>query len=322
MGYVKFCISFLMLYDIILTYMYKLMKKIFIFICLAVLLDGAAFCAQTGSVSYLDVQTFSENGLFGLKDINDTIVVKPQYKKLIRLGESAWIIQKKNRFGIIDNGGNYIVKPKYRHADRVFGKFAKLGNERDYGLYDATGKAIIPHEYSSIDPLFGKMFLVGKNFKYGIVDFEGKKLLNTDFDDIYMPDPHKLRLKYEGEWYEIERMTSTDIVLPEGVRKVTINNKDFKVTHLVENTGVLSGYSVLTVTDYSLKLFSSISPAYEETIDELMLSQGAETVSIFMKLGWIPRFPVVYAQKYINNLRDPNSGPLSDVRNELRRQIK
>ena len=298
------------------------MKKFVFILGLLVLLGIPAYCTQSGEVSYFDLQTFSEDGLFGLKDKNNNVVVKPEYKKLIPLGENSWIVQKKNRFGILDNKGEFLVEPKYRHAERVFGKYAKLGNERDYGLYDETGHAIIPAEYSSIDPLFGKMFLVCRNYKYGIIDEEGNKLLNNDFDDIYMPDPHKLRLKFEGEWYEIERMASTDIVLPEGVQKVRINDNDFKVTHLVENTGVISGYSVLTLADYSLKLLSSISPAYEETIDELMLSQGAETVSIFMKLSWLPKFPIVYVKKYIDNLRDPNSGPLSDMRNDLKRQLK
>ena len=71
-----------------------------------------------------------------------------------------------------------------------------------------------------------------------------------------------------------------------------------------------------------LKIFATISPAYEETIDDLMLSQGAETVSIFIKLSWIPKFPFVYAKKYYNNLIAPNKGPLANVRNELKEQLK
>lgn len=291
------------------------MKKIIVLLGLFFMFNSCAYAAQ-------DVKVFSENGLFGLKDKQENIVVKAQYKKLIRVGNSAWIVHKKNRYGLIDSEGNFLVKPKYRHVERVFGKYAKFGNDNDYGLYDETGKAIIPPEYSSIEPLFGKMFLTCKNYRYGIVDFEGKKLLNNDFDDIYMPHPKALRLQYEGEWYEIERMTSKDIELPEGVKKVTINDKEFKVTHLVANSGVISSYSAVTAADYTIKLLSSLSPAYEQTIDDLMLSQGADTVSIFVKLGWIPRFPFTYAKKYYQNLRNPNNGPLSDVKNELKRQIK
>lgn len=294
------------------------MKKILAFLGLTCLF----MCFCCGQTFAADVVVFSEKGNFGLKNKQDEVIVKPQYKKLIRLGDTAWIVQKKNRFGIMDSEGNYLVEPKYKHVERVFGKFAKLGNDRDFGLYDETGKAIIAPEYSSIEPLFGHMFLTCKNFKYGIVNEQGEKLLANDFDDIYMPDPHSVRLKYEGEWYQIERMTSQDIELPEGVKRVVINDNEFKVTHLVSNTGVFSSYYTLTAADYMLKIFSSISPAYEQTIDDLMFSQGADGVSIFVKLGWLPRFPFTYAKKYFDNLRAPNNGPLSDIRSDLKRQIK
>lgn len=300
------------------------MKKIVILLGLLMVFNGCAYAAQDVvlPLKVSDVKVFSDDGYFGLKDKNGSIVVEAKYKKLIKVGDGAWIIQQKNRFGLIDSNGGILVKPRYRHVERVFGKYVKLGNDNDYGLYDETGKAVIAPEYSSIEPLFGKMFLTCKNYKYGIVDFEGKKLLDNEFDDIYMPTPKALRVQYEGEWYEIERLKSENITLPEDVKKVKINNEDFQVTHLVTNTGILSGYSAVTAADYTLKILSSISPAYEDTIDDLMLSQGADTVSIFVKLGWIPKFPFTYAKKYYQNLRNPNNGPLSGVKNELKRQIK
>ncbi len=304
------------------------MKKILFLLCLIFVFQSSSFASETivsgSELKMSDVQTFWSEGkkpLLGLKDKSGNIVVKAQYKKIIRLGQGAWIVQKNSRFGIMDSSGSYIVPVKYRHADRIMGKFAKLGNSNDFGLYDENGKNIIAPEYSSIDPLFGEKFLVCKDFKYGVTDIEGKTLLNNEFDDIYMPKPTVMRLKYQGDWYEIERMTKDDIELPEGVKKVTINDKDFKVTKLVQNTGLISGYSVVTATDYGIKVFSSLSPAYEQTIDELMLSQGAETVNIFMKLGWIPMFPITYAQKYFQNIRNPHTGPLSEIRKDLKKQI-
>lgn len=291
------------------------MKKILILAAIFIIFQNVCFAQTSVPVTY------TENNLWGLKYADGTIAAEPQYKKLIKLGENGWIAQKKNRFGIIDNSGRFIVKPKYRHADRVFGKFAKLGNDSDYGLYDEYGNIVIAPQYSSIEPLFGKMFLTCKNYKYGVVDFEGNKLLNNEFDDIYMPRPTAIRLQYEGQWYEIERLTSKDIELPEGVKKVIINDKEFKVTKLVANTGLFSGYYAVTMADYSLKILSSISPAYEQTIDDLMLLQGAETVSIFMKLGWLPRFPFTYAKKYFHNLKAPNNGPLSGVKNNIKKQM-
>ena len=299
------------------------MKRIFLLIGLILLLQNSVFANQTvtGSIQMSDVQVYSEDGKFGLKDLDGNIVVEPDYKKMIRLGNTSWIIQKRSKFGLMDSSGNYLIKPKYRHVARIFGKYVKLGNDNDFGLYDETGKTIVPPEYSSIDPLFGQMFLTCKNFKYGIVDVNGRQLLENKFDDIYMPTPTTMRIQYNGAWYEIERWHNDELVIPPNVQKITIDNQDFRLTSLITNPGAASGYSVLTATDYFIKIFSSISPAYEDTIDDLMLSQGAETVNIFMKMSWLPKFPYTYLKKYINNLRSPNNGPLSDKRNQLKQEI-
>lgn len=294
------------------------MKKIFVLLGILLTLQTCTFAAG--------VQTY-DNGskrlLFGLKDGQGNAITKPEYNKIIRLGKTAWIVQKKDRFGIMNDKGDFLTPLKYRHAERFYGSFVKLGNDHDYGLYDETGKTIIPPEYSKIDPLFGRIFLTCKNYKYGITDEHGNVLLGNDFDDIYMPEPTVMRLKSDGEWFQIEKMTANDeIKLPENARKMTINDKDLKVTYLMANTGIMSGYSVVTAADYTLKLFSSISPAYEDTIDDLMFSQGADTVTIFTKMAWIPMFPVTYLKKYFSNLKNPNNGPLSEIKDDIKKQIK
>lgn len=303
------------------------MKKILILFFLILSIQNSVFADEPlkqsveMDVKPLNIEVFSEKNNFGLKDADGKIIVKPQYKKLIRLGKSSWIVQKKNKFGMIDNNGNYLVQPKFTHTERVLGKYAKFGNDNNYGLYDSEGKIILPHEYSKIDLLFGGMLLTYKNYKYGVVDFNGKTILENKFDDIYMPKPNIMRIEYEGIWYEIERIASEELKLPEDVTKVK-EDKNFKVTNLITDTGVVSGYSVLTFTDYLIKVFSSISPAHEDTIDELMLSKGADTVSIFMKLSWLPKYPYVYVKKYYSNLRNPNNGPLTDVRKELKQKLQ
>ena len=135
-----------------------------------------------------------------------------------------------------------------------------------------------------------------------------------------MPTPKTMRIKSDGEWFEVERIAENEIELPQNQEQVRVKD-GIKITHLVAATGAASGYSVVTATDYTLKIFSSLSTAYEQTIDELMLSQGAETVNIFMKLGWLPRFPIVYAQKYYQNIRNPYNGPLTDIKSDLKKKI-
>lgn len=267
-----------------------------------------------------DVQIYSDDsGKFGLKSENN-VITEADYKKLIRLGDNAFIAFKRSKYGLISKDGDVLVEFKYTHAARILGKYAKLKNGKGFGLYDEYGKTIIPQEQDTIDLLFGGMFLVSKNYKFGVRDKDGNVLIDYVCDDIYMPKPNIMRVKYNGEWYEIEQVSAETLSLPDDVKNIK-TDKSFKITKLVTSPGVASKYSIVTATDYTLKVFSSISPAYEATIDELMLSQGAEAISIFMKIGWLPKFPVVYVKNYIKILRNPDNGPLSDVKDSIKQEF-
>lgn len=304
------------------------MKKAFVILFLLIISTCSNVLANPSeplksTISMDDEVVFSndkKNVLFGLKDKSGNIIVDAQYKKLIRVGNSAWIINKKNKYGMIDCSGNILVEPKFRHVDRMLGKYVKLGNENNYGVYNEFGEAIIPNEYMSVDLLFGGMFLIKKNYKYGVTDRNGKLILNTIFDDIYMPKPNIMRIQYNGQWYEIEQIVSGEFQLPDDVKNIK-ENSDFRVTKFVTDPITASGYSAVTFTDYILKIFSSISPSHEETIDELMFSQGADTVNIFIKCSWLPKYPFTFAKKYYHNIRTPNNGPLNNVKNELKQKM-
>ena len=285
------------------------------------------FCQFTNSVFAIEdnIETrkvFSENLFFGLKDENDNVVVKPEYRKLIKIGTNSWIAQhKKMKYGLIDNNGNVLVPIKYNHTDRILGKYAKFGNDNDYGVYDEYGDVIIPPIYSGIEFLSQNMFLTYKNYRYGVSDFQGNMLLANLYEDIYMPQKNTMRILYHGNWYEIQNATSENLILPSDLSDVrTADN--LKITDMMVNTGLLSGYSLLTASDYILKIFSSISPAHEGTIDELMFSHGADTVNILIKMVWLPKYPYTFAKHYYRNMRIPNNGPLSDLRYDLINQMK
>ena len=298
------------------------MKKIITLFGIALLLGNFAFADETltqpieGSVVKSKLTVFSdEDNNFGLKDSAGNVIVEPEYKKMIKLGDS-WIIQKKSKYGLMDSTGKYLIEPKYRHVDRILGKYVKLGNSNDFGIYNEKGETVIPPEYTSVDILFGGMFLTKKNYKYGVCDKNGNVILDNIFDDIYMPKPNIMRIQYNGQWYEIEQIAGGELQLPDDVKNIQ-GNTNFKVTEFITNPVTASGYSAVTFTDYFLKIFSSISPAHEETIDELMLSQGADTVNIFIKFTWLPKYPFTFAKNYYHNLRTPNNGPLADVKTEL-----
>ena len=287
------------------------MKKLILII--SILLFGTVQAADFTT-------TYSENGKFGLIK-NNTKITEAKYSKLIRLRDTSHLFMYKNKYGIISNDGVILIEPKYTQAQRYLGKYVKLGSKNKFAIFDEEGKQIITQEYSSIEILYGKMFLVQKNFKYGLIKFNGDIILAPIADDIYMPTPYTLKICYDGEWYEIEKQSKGDFELPTNIMSLG-EEGDFKITQIVQKPIASAGYGVVTTGDFFIKIFSSISPSYEETIDQLILNHGADTATILIKSGWIVKFPFVYVKNYINNIKSPNNGPLSDIKNDLKNKIK
>lgn len=285
------------------------MNKRLSFIILTLLIVTTKVCAENLTI-------YNDDGKFGLKT-ETTTITEAKYKKIIYLGENAFIALKGSKYGIIDKDGNIILDFKYSHANRILGKYVKLQNYKGVGLYNEFADIVVPQTSDSIELLHGGMLLVGDNYKYGVSDLKGNILISNVCDDIYMPKPNIMRIRYKGEWFEIEQVNAKTLTLPEDIENIK-SNADFKITKLVTSPGAASKYSVVAATDYSLKLISSISPAYEATIDELMLSQGADAISIIAKVSWLPKFPFVYAKNYYKTFRNPNNGPLSEVKNNIR----
>lgn len=289
------------------------MKRFFTLIAIILLLNSAVLAS--------DVKVFSEKNKFGLQDADGTQITPAQYSKLIRLGDTGWIAQRKSKYGLINSSGDVLIPLKYRHVDRLTSKYVKLGNDNDFAVYDEFGNTVVQPEFTSVSMLFGGMFLTKKDYKYGIVDRNGRTILENKFDDIYMPKPNVIRIQYNGQWYEIEQIKNSEFQLPDDIKTVK-DDDNFKVTAFIKDPVTASGYSAVTFTDYFIKVFSSISPSHEETIDELMLSQGADTVSILMKMSWLPKYPWTFVKNYYHNIRTPNNGPLTNIKYELKQKMQ
>lgn len=289
-------------------------KKLLIFFLFIFILSNSTFASE------ILTTTYSENNKFGLQR-NNEIITEAKYNKLIRLKDSSYIFLQKGKYGIISNNGEILVEPNYTQAQRFLGKFAKLGKNGKYALFDENGKQIIEQEYSAIELLYGKMFLVEKNYKYGLINFNGDIILAPIAQDIYMPKRNLIKILYENTWYEIEQKNKETIELPTEILSSEEINKDFKITEIIQKPITSTGYGLVSTSDYFIKLFSSISPSYEQTIDELILNHGADTATILIKSSWLLKFPFVYTKNYINNLKAPNNGPLSDVKTNLKNKL-
>jgi len=268
-----------------------------------------------------EFSVYSSDGKFGLQNSSGEKITQAKYNKMIRLGNTSWIIQKRGNFGIMDSSGNYLVQPKYKIAERYLGRFVKFGKGGKFGVFDELGNVIVEPKYSSVDLLYGKMFLVGNDYKYGLVGFDGRVILEPLVDDIYMPKSNVMMISYKNSLYEIEQISSQTLELPEDIRSIKEDKSNFKITEIITNPVASTGYGVVSAGDYFIKIFSSISPAYENTIDELVLNHGADVATILMKFSWVPKFPFVYARNYFNLVKLTNNSPFENVKSNLKEKI-
>lgn len=290
------------------------MKKRILTILLIIALCPSVFSAENITTDPQPVKTYKIENKFGLKT-GDIEITKAEYTKLIKLGENAYIAQKRDRYGLIDKKGDVLVPIKYRWADRVGSNLVKLGNDYNFGIYDDLGNIIIQPEYMLIERISKDCFLTCKNFKYGLVTIDGRVILQNKFDSILIPDEKTLIIQYKGDWYELDILKKADINFDK--------NEDKKNTigEVIVRTSAISGYSVVTFTDYILKLFSSISPAYEATIDELMFSKGADAVPVIMKFSWLPKMPYTLLKNYYKNIRYKDNEILTPAKNYFEKRI-
>ena len=306
--------------------MFKRFKNIISVFVVVLAIQTGGYCEETNNLAeqpvfytaaqqVREVHVFSENDKFGLKNDKGDIIAPAIFQKIIMTGRNGWIVQKKNRYGLMNSKGEYLIEPKYRYADRILGRYIKLGDENNFGIYNEYGEIILPPIYSSIDLLYGKMFLTLRNYRYGVSDFKGNILIPNICDDIYMPTVDTMIIKYNGISYELKNINVESLAMPN-----TSGDKEqesmFK--EILADTGAISGYSVLTLSDYMIKMVSSVSPAHEETIDDLILSHGVDTVGILKKFSWLPKYPFTFVKKYYAHIRNPYNGPLSDTRNRLK----
>lgn len=290
------------------------MKKRLFTALLVLALCPSVFSAENTTTSTQPIKVYKTENKFGLKS-GDVEITKAEYTKLIKLGENAFIVQKRNRYGLINKEGKILVPIKYRWADRVASNLVKLGNDFNFGIYDDNGNAILKPEYMTIERISKDCFLTCKNFKYGLVTLNGQVILQNKFDSIFIPDEKTLVIQYKGEWYELDILERANVNLDK--------EKDSKnsIGEVIVRTSAISGYSVVTFTDYILKLFSSISPAYEATIDELMFSKGADAVPVIMKFSWLPKMPFTLLKNYYKNIRYKDNEILTPAKNYFEKRI-
>jgi len=85
-------------------------------------------------------------------------------------------------YGLKDGNGNIIVKPIYNYIDKFYNDIAIIQNKKGYyGFINRDGKVIVSPMYQEINNFTKPKTIVKSNNKYGIIDTKGEIIIPIEF---------------------------------------------------------------------------------------------------------------------------------------------
>ncbi len=124
--------------------------------------------------------------LYGLKDKNNNVLVKPIFSSITTYGSTkdrilARFDWKKN--GVIDSKGNIIIPFEYSGISKNKNQFIATKNNQKQ-LLDYYGKPLLKNTYEDLYYLNQKYIKVKSNGLYGILKLNGEEMFPAEYEEI------------------------------------------------------------------------------------------------------------------------------------------
>jgi hypothetical protein len=136
---------------------------------------------------------FRHIDLWGLSDLNGTVVLEPKYDSIefINPQDFKAKVWKEHRLGMIDGNGREIVPPIYEDVIDN-NSYIIVANNKSTGIYSLQGQIILPVQYSNIEPIPYNFLIITKNNKKGIGRFANNNVAIKKlpiYDEILLIQP-------------------------------------------------------------------------------------------------------------------------------------
>ena len=134
---------------------------------------------------YFDLERIKneERGYFGYMDINEKVIIEPQFWLAYRFVEGVAVVSLDGKhYGLINKKKEYIVPPNYKRLSTMSNGLILFSKDRiSYGFLHKTGEIAIPAIFSYGSSFDGPLASIRMNDVPGYVNKEGKYFLSTDY---------------------------------------------------------------------------------------------------------------------------------------------
>lgn len=267
-----------------------------------------------------ELRPFQQDSLWGYKNENNEIVIKPEYQYAKKFYLDFAIVYKNDSVGLINKKNKIILPFKYNYLQYLspttymYGYQAKYFGEFNSGIIDLNGKKLSPPLYYNINFIENKYFVTTqKNVettegplagmhetytKYGVLDKNGKIIIPVIYDNAQLVDIDRIVVG--------DTRKNVDILFNDMGKQLT--NENYNSINLfyadVASVGVerLCGYINKNGKIAIPIVYSACYPFYK---DKAIVSQNFKFVIIDKKANPISKeFSYEEIQKYLkdNNL--------------------
>ena len=124
---------------------------------------------------------FRDSILFGIKTLNNKIIVKPIYENISPLHNGRAIVIYNNKLGYLNESGVKVIKPmfdaipNYLQICIFHDQYAKVRIKGKYALIDKNGKYLLNPEYTGLGEV-AKIIAYNKGKQWGYMNIEDKSI--------------------------------------------------------------------------------------------------------------------------------------------------
>ena len=179
------------------------------------------------------------NGIVGYQDLNNNIIINPDYQKALPFSENFAAVKKDGYWGFIDKSNLEVIPFMYEYALSFQEGLAPVKQNGHWGFIDKNNQVIIPFKYEDAFNFNYGYALVKENNVYIFIDKLGNKLTSNILETIFIQDKNDLSSDIKRfhilEYLSIYELDNETIVVSDKTRANYIKSLASIESYLLED---------------------------------------------------------------------------------------
>jgi hypothetical protein len=156
-------------------------------------------------------------GLWGFIDRNGRLAIEAKYEYVDDFHYDRAIVKINGKFGVINMNNEFVIKPEYDEIDYLPNSdhkyFSLYFHTPRYGVIDEKGKILVPLKYESLGNWKEGLTVITQGGKSGFMNVDGEIVLPVEYEKVKEFSEGLAAVKKEKKWGYID-LTGNFVIEP------------------------------------------------------------------------------------------------------------